>query len=60
VILLLLVRREKVKKMGLELFVNRRLEVRFLSPAPDPVVPNGTAEDCTARRVKPLHYLHTD
>jgi hypothetical protein len=34
VILLVLVRVKKEEKMGLSLFVNRRLEVQFLSPAP--------------------------
>ena len=34
VILLVLVRVKKGEKMGLSLFVNRRLEVQFLSPAP--------------------------
>ena len=35
VILLVLVRVKEGQKMGLSLFVNRRLEVQFLSPAPE-------------------------
>jgi hypothetical protein len=34
VILFVLVRVMKEEKVGLSLFVNRRLEVQFLSPAP--------------------------
>jgi hypothetical protein len=35
VIQLVLARVKKEVKMGLSLFVNRRLEVQFLSPAPE-------------------------